>query len=180
MTRHILAIFSVCLISTSLGCDAQDAPAANAEAKPAEDPIAIEVARIKAEREAKKKAEEEAEKARLDTIDQFATIPEGTKAPKNVEKACAAMAEANDAYMHRLYTGDAITKWEGAKSTQLAMMKANCIKGGSIAIAQCQALGMAAMTEEFKKDLPDLLGRCIEKYKESAAPADGEEKAAQK
>ncbi len=164
MTQRVIVLFSVLMIPSFVACDAQEAPPAAAEQK-ADDPVAVEMARLKAEREAAKKAEEEAETARVAAIEKFASIPADAKAPKNIEKACEAVSAANDAYMKRLYTGEALTKWDGAKTTQLAMQKAGCVKMNSIPVAQCQAAAMGVVTEEYKKELPDLLKRCIEKYR---------------
>ena len=74
------------------------------------------------------------------------------------------MAQANDDFMNRLYEGDAVTRWNEAKGTQLPMTEGQCNKTGSIEVAACQINGMNNAPPELKKALPDILRTCIEKY----------------
>jgi hypothetical protein len=118
------------------------------------------------ERLAKKRAEraaaEEAAKKEQEDILALATLPE--EMPKDLEAACDAAATAQDEFMKKHYEGEALAKWEGAKSSQLQMMKATCAKAQSIEIPACQANAMNNAPAELKKKLPDLLKACIDKF----------------
>ena len=171
--RPILLLLSVLLIPALAACD--EPPPEPAQTEPKVDPIAEAAAKKKAEREAAKKAEEEAEQARLAKIAEIATLPPDAKPPKKLEKACEDVAAANDEFMNKNFEGEAIEKWNAAKGTQMGMMKTNCIKGGNMEVAMCQAHAMRTAPPELKKDLPDLLSACINKYKDGAPAAEGGE-----
>jgi hypothetical protein len=158
------------LLALSPACDSGPSPEElkaqeEAAAKKAaeEKALADGIAKRKADREAKEKAKEDAEKARLAEIDALCVLPE--KMPKNLDKACAEVAAANDRFMLRLYEGEAVTKWNAAKGTQLQMQKATCMKTGSIEAAACQINAMDNTPPEHKKALPDILRACIEKFR---------------
>ena len=124
--------------------------------------IADRIAARKAEDEAKEKAAEEAEAAKQAKLEELCVLPE--KMPKNLDKACKEVAAANDRFMLRLYEGDAVEKWNAAKSTQLAMTTAQCNKFGSLEAAACQINAMDKTEDDMKKALPDLLRTCQEKF----------------
>jgi hypothetical protein len=122
--------------------------------------------KLVAERVAKKRAEREAaEKAAADkvaAIQALAVLPE--KMPKDLKAACEAAAVAQDDFMTRNFEGEGLAKWNEAKGTQLGMVKTNCAKAQSIEIPACQANAMNNAPPDFKKDLPDLLKACIDKF----------------
>ncbi len=169
----IKSLFAVVLLSSygvvAVGCntaeaDAKRAAIAAAVAKKAEEEKALgeQLAARKAAREAEKKKEEEAKAAYAVKVDGLCVLPE--KLPKKLAKACDAVADANDKFMTRMYTGAALEKWEKAKQTQLGMTKAQCTKTGKVEVAACQMNAMNAAQEDMKKALPDIMRRCIEKF----------------
>jgi hypothetical protein len=120
------------------------------------------MARRKAEREAKEKAEKDAEAQLAAQIDALAVLPDPL--PKKLDKVCAERAAAEDEFMNKHYEGEALAKWNTAKGTQLGFAKQGCIKAGKIEIAACQINAMRNAPAELKKNLPDLLKRCIDKF----------------
>jgi chromosome segregation ATPase len=166
-------IFAVILLAgvtpSMAGCNSGEAEAQRAEleaaiAKKKADASKLDeqLAARKAAREAAKKKEDEAKAAYAAKVDALCVLPE--KLPKKMTKACDQVAEANDKFMKRMYTGDALAKWEKAKQMQLGMTKAQCTKTGKIEVAACQMNAMNTAQEDMKKSLPDIMRRCIEKF----------------
>lgn len=164
--RTSVLVLAVTLCSSSLACDSGESkPKANAaaDAKASEDDErkkAVEALRKKREAEAKAKEEEEAKKKAA--IDAALTLPE--KLPKKLDKACKAVGEAHDGFMNRMFEGDTVEKWNQAKGTQIPMTVAQCTKQGSIEVAACQANALNNAPENLKKELPELLRGCIDKF----------------
>lgn len=159
----------LCALTFGLAaCDSEpegptEAEKAAAEKKAKEDKELEErIAARKAKEAEAEKAREDAEKAKAEAVDKLTVLPE--KMPKNLDKACKEVAAANDRFMTRLYTGEAVEKWNQAKGTQLAMTSAQCNKFGSLEAAACQINAMDNATEAEKKALPDLLRACNEKF----------------
>ncbi len=118
---------------------------------------------------AKKKAEEEAAAKKMEAIAALAKLPE--KLPKNLKKACDGVEKASNAFMTRHFEGLDQQKI----SMQTQMMKKRCLSGGSVEVAACQSVAMDGASEEFKKDLPELIKACMKKFgaegeKEGEAP----------
>lgn len=175
LMRTSALVFSVTLCFTLGACDSGDkAPkadaAADAKAKEAEEKKKrVEAKRL--EREAAEKAKVEEAAKRQAAIDALLVLPE--KMPKKLDKACKAASEAEDAFMLRHFDGEAVEKWNGAKSSQLQMAVATCKKLGSIEAAACQVNALETAPPEMKKALPDLKRGCMEKFgkpAEAAAP----------
>lgn len=163
------------IVPALAGCDKkEEAPAKTDEKTAQEKEVEERLAKKRAEREAKEKAAKEAEEKKQAMIAEIAVLPEEGEMPKDIEKACKAVAQANDDFMNRLYEGDAIERWNEAKGTQLPMTEAQCKKSGSIEVAACQVNAMNKAGPELKKALPDLLRACIEKF---GAGAEGGEAA---
>jgi hypothetical protein len=122
--------------------------------------------KIAAERVAKKRADRAAaEQALVDkaaAIQALALLPE--KMPKDLKVACDEAAAAQDAFMMRNFEGEGLAKWNEAKGTQLGMVKSSCVEAQSIEVPACQANAMNTAPPEFKKDLPELLKACIDKF----------------
>ena len=135
--------------------------------------VEARLAKKRADREAAKKAEEDAETAKQAKLEEICVLPE--EMPKDLEKACDAVGVAMDGFMLRLFEGDAVTRWNEAKGTQLGMAKKDCLAKASIENAACQANAMNLATVEIKKALPDLQLKCVEKFvtAEPAAPPAG-------
>ncbi len=171
LMRTSALIFSVTLCFSLGACDSGNSapkpnPAADAKAKEADEKKKrVEAKRL--EREAKAKAEKEEAAKHQAAIDALLVLPE--KMPKKLDKACKAASEAQDAFMLRHYDGDAVEKWNAAKSSQLQMAVATCTKLGSIESAACQANALATAPTELKKALPDILRGCMEKFGKPAA-----------
>ncbi|KIG19330.1 hypothetical protein DB30_03886 [Enhygromyxa salina] len=122
-----------------------------------------------AAKKAERAAEEKAVADKAAAIKALATLPE--ELPKDIETACAGVATAQDEFMQKHYDGEGLTRWNEAKEMQLGMVKTGCVKAGSIEIAACQIVAMGAAPADYKKDLPDILGACIETYGAGAGDA---------
>jgi len=155
----------------ALGCDnkARNEEIANVEKKDAEDP---ELEKAMAERKAKREAEEKAKlaaaEAKRTAIDKIAVAP--AKLPKKMEDACNAVAEAQDRFMQRMFTGEVLEKWTAAKDTQLPMTIVQCVSAGSLEVAGCQVSALDAAPPELKEDLSEILKVCIDKYGPKGPP----------
>lgn len=165
--------FSLVLVSMLLACggnaEAEAKKAAEAKAAAEEKKKMDEaLAKRKAEREAKAQAEEDAKKKVEEAIAKVAVLPE--KMPKDLVKACDAVAEAQDEFMKRHYKDEALKKWEAGKGTQLPMTKVQCTQSDSIEVAACQKNALDTAPTELRKKLPDLLRVCIEKFGKKGAP----------
>lgn len=166
LMRNSALVFSVTLCFTLVACDSGNTapkadPAAEARAKEAEDKKKrVEAKRL--EREAGVKEKADAEAKHKEAIAAMLVLPE--KMPKKLGKACKAASDAQDAFMLRHYEGEAVEKWNAAKSTQLQKAVAECTKVGNIEVAACQANALTIAPTELKKALPDLLRGCIEKF----------------
>lgn len=156
--RALLCSFLLCT-----GLAACDKPEEKKDDKKAEP---TEADKEVAERLAKKRADREAaEKALVDkaaAIQALAVLPETM--PKDLAAACDAAAKAQDEFMMRNFEGEGLAKWNEAKGTQLGLVKTSCAKGQSIEIPACQANAMNNAPPEMKKDLPDLLKACMDKF----------------
>jgi len=130
------------------------------------------LAERKAKREAEAKAKKDAEEAELAAIAALAVLP--AEMPKKLEKACDARAQAEDDFMAKHYDGEALEKWNSAKSSQLGFAKQGCIKAGSLEVPACQIEAMKNAPDEMRKKLPDLLRACMDKFgggaEDAAAP----------
>ncbi len=162
----LLSLLLLAFAVSAPACDNSEADAKAAEEakkkadeKKAEDDA---LAKRKADREAKAKAKKDAEEAQQKAIDELCVLPE--KLPKKLDKACEAAFEAQDGFMQRHYEGEALAKWNGAKSGQKQSSVAMCQKAGSIEAAACQTEALNNAPEELKKQLPDLLRTCMEKF----------------
>ena len=172
-TRRVMKIGLLSVVCAGVGvagCGPSEAELAAAKAaadkkKAEEAAMEARLAEKRAEREAAKKAKEAEEKAYAEKVDKLCVVPE--KLPKDLKKACDVVAQENDAFMTRMYTGEALERWQKAKQMQLGMTTAQCNKTGSVKVAACQATAMRNAGEDLKKGLPDLMRRCIEKYKDA-------------
>lgn len=153
----------------AVGCNSAEADARRAAIEAAvakkaneETTLAEQLAVRKAAREAEKKVEDDVKAAYDMKVDKLCELPENL--PTKIVKACDQVANANDEFMKRMYTGDALEKWEKAKQMQLGMTKAQCTKAGKVEVAACQMNAMNLAQEDMKKALPDIMRRCIEKF----------------
>jgi hypothetical protein len=182
---HAFALLATLCLPFTIACDDSaeksggDAKVDEAAKKKADEKKKTDeaLAKRKADREAKKQAEKEAEEKKAAAIDAVCILPE--KLPKKLDKACAAVAKANDEFMLKMYKDkpDVLEKWNSGKKMQLDMTTANCKKTGSIEIAACQANGLMIAGEGLTgKELPDILRRCSEKFAKKDGDAEGDSK----
>jgi hypothetical protein len=166
MSKVFLSSLLICALVPA--CDKTDAKKDDkkTDEKSETDKIAEErVAAKRAEREAEAKALED----KANAIKALAELP--AEMPKDLEAACSGVADAQDAFMQKHYDGEGLKRWEEAKGTQMGLLKTGCVKAGSIEIAACQANAMTNAPGDYKKDLPDILKACIDKFaKAEAAP----------
>lgn len=164
----ILSSLLVCALLPA--CDTKDDAkkddkAAGSEKSEADKEVEARLAAKRAAREAEAKAAED----KIAAIKALAVLP--AEMPKDLEAACSGVADAQDAFMQKHYDGEGLQRWNEAKGTQMGMLKTGCVKAGSIEIAACQISAMTNAPVEFKKDLPDVLKACIDKF--GAAPQPG-------
>lgn len=170
MLRHLVSSLSLSLVVCSFAaaaCDSGPTPSELEAKKAAEDKTKAEddaLAKRKADREAKDKAEQDAIDALAAQIDALAVLPE--ELPKKIGDACAARAQAEDDFMSKHFDGEALAKWNAAKGTQLGFAKQNCEKVGKIEVPACQVNALNNAPAELRKNLPDLLKACIDKFKD--------------
>lgn len=155
-SKVILSLVLLC------ACDKQEAAKQDdkaAEEKSAEDKALEErLAAKRAAREAEAKAAED----KVNAIKALAVLPETM--PKDLKAACKGVAQAQDEFMQKHYEGEGLQRWNEAKGTQMGMLETGCIKSGNLEVAACQINAMNSAPAEFKKDLPDVLKACIDKF----------------
>lgn len=121
------------------------------------------IARRRAEREAKAKAEKDAEDARVAAVDKITVLP--AKLPKDLKKACDAVAEAQLKFFEKMYEGPELEKLKAAQGTQRPMTISQCTSTGSIQAAACQANALTtAEGPELKASISDIMRVCLEKF----------------
>lgn len=138
----------------------EPAPTKAEEPKKAEDDP---IARRRAEREAKAKAEKDAEDARLAAVDKLTVLP--AKLPKDIKKACDAVADAQLKFFETMYTGPELEKLKAAQGTQRPMTLSQCTSTGSIQAAACQANALTTAEDPaLKASISDIMRVCLEKF----------------
>lgn len=140
-----------------------------AQQKASVDDEALEARRK--EREAKEAAEKRAADERNALLERITELP--AKLPRDVKKACQAVADANVAFMERAMADDeaALAKWQELKATQIQMTTQQCTREGSVEVAACQAAALEKAPPDFKKDIPLIFMRCKDKFGAGAAKA---------
>ncbi len=162
--RPLLLALAVPTVLASLACDSSSAPA---KTDPAEDAKAKEDAETKArlekrkqEREAKAAAEEQAKKDLAAEIERVTVIPEGTKLPKKPEQACDGVVEAQRGFMKKYHP----TVEEAAVTTQVGLIRKQCMDMKDIKVATCQKFALDATTDQLKGAINEYLPACMTKY----------------
>lgn len=164
ITTALLITATLC--TPAIACDGgggekKPDPAADARAKEeAEKEARIEERKKKREADAKAKEDEAAKKQAA--IDALLVLPE--KMPKKLDKACKAVGEAQDAFMNRLFEGEAVEKWNTRKAKMLQTTVSMCNSQASLEVAACQQNALTNAPPELKKSLPDFLRGCIDKF----------------
>lgn len=166
--------FSLCVAVGGSGCDSSEgkkaADEAAAKKKKEEEESEKRIAERRKKREAEQAEKDKAVQELQAKVDAVCVLPE--ELPKKVDKACEAVAEAQDGFMQRLY-GDkpeTIEKWNNAKGTQVPLTVTQCKKAGSLEVAACQKHGLDNAGPELKKEIPNIFRTCIDKF---GAPAEG-------
>ncbi|MEM6997120.1 MAG: hypothetical protein AAF721_41835 [Myxococcota bacterium] len=164
----LLLSFSVACDSSAKSESAADKKAAAAKAE--EEETAKRIAARKEKRLAEEKAKQDAIDAKQAKVDAVCVLPE--QVPKKLDKACAAVSDAHDAFMLRLYADkpEVIEKWNGGKKMQLDLTVGQCKKTGSLEVAACQANALTNATAEIKKEIPAIFKTCIDKFGSPPAP----------
>jgi hypothetical protein len=157
-----LALALPLLLTTA--CDSASAPAKadpEVEAKAKEDADQKErIAKRKADREAKAAADEQGKKDLAAAIEKVSVIPEGAKLPKKIEQACDAVAEAQRGFMKKFHPDTP----EEALSTQIGLIRKQCIEMKDIKVATCQKYALEATTDQLKGAINEYLPACMTKY----------------
>ncbi|MBC8073372.1 MAG: hypothetical protein IAG13_33945 [Deltaproteobacteria bacterium] len=155
-----LALFAL----LSFACDSTPAPAKAdpaVEAKAKEDAEAkARLEKRKADREAKAAAEEQGKKDVAAAIEKVSVIPEGTKLPKKIDEACDGVAEAQRGFMKKFHPDTP----EEALSTQIGLIKKQCMEMKDIKVATCQKFALQATTDQLKGAINEYLPACMAKY----------------
>lgn len=163
-SRPILGLRALlCSVALCTGLAACDKPEEKKDDKKdepseADKEVAARLAKKRADREAAEKALVEKAAA----IQALAVLPDPM--PKDLAAACDAAATAQDEFMMRNFEGEGLAKWNEAKGTQLGIVKSSCAAAQNIEVPACQANAMNTAPPEFKKDLPDLLKACMDKF----------------
>jgi hypothetical protein len=158
ISKLILSSFLMCALLPACDKKEEKKDDKKEEKSEADKELEERLAKKRAEREAEEKAKQD----KANAIKALAALPE--EMPKDLTAACEAVATAQDEFMKRNFEGEGLKRWEEAKGTQLGMAKTGCVKKGSVEIAACQVVAMNNAPPEFKKDLPDILAACIEKF----------------
>lgn len=171
MNARTLALAASTLVLL-LACDSNKARSeniANVEKKDAADPeMEKAMAERKAKREAEAKAKADAEEAKRAAIAKIAVVP--PKLEKKIEKACDAVAAAQDRFMERLHTGEVIEKWRAAKENALPMTIVQCATVSSLEVAGCQVNALDNAPPELKENVDEILKACADKYGPKGPP----------
>jgi hypothetical protein len=170
-----LALALPATLTLTLACDSGGAepkpdPVAEAKAKEKEESKARTDKRRK-EREEQMAAEEQEKKDIAAKIIEISVIPEGTKLPKKIADACEQVVTAQSGMMKKLYP----QVDDAALTTQLGMLRKQCLEANDIEMAMCQKFALDATTEQLKSMINEYLPACMAKYGEGAAaqPAPG-------
>jgi hypothetical protein len=152
-----------CPLVLAAGCDSQAAPkpdpAVEEKAKQDAD-VEARIAKRKAEREAKEvAAKKEAEDIKV-KIEEVTVIPEGTKMPKKIADACEQVVTAQSGFMKKFHP----QVEDAALTTQLGLLRKQCLEMGDVKVVMCQKFALEATTELLAKSINEYLPVCMKKY----------------
>lgn len=168
MKRHAWIVAVVLLA----GCDNSKRSEAIASVdKPADaDAEKREAEARKAKRVADEKAKADAAEKIREQIAAIAVAPE--KLPKQaLAEACQAVTDAQDRFVKRLQSGEALAAWEAGRDDELAMAMVACVSADSVSVAACQVAGLDAAGPELAAHKQDILDHCIARYAKPRAGA---------
>jgi hypothetical protein len=152
------------------GCDTATTPKVDpaVEDKAKEDAEAkARIEKRKQEREAKELAAKKEKEDIAAKIEQITVVPEGTKMPKKTADACEQVVNAQRGFMKKFHGQIE----EAALTTQLGLLRKQCVEMGDIKVAMCQKFALEATDELLKTSINEYLPTCLKKYgKGGAAP----------
>jgi hypothetical protein len=145
-------------------CDSAPATAAadpKADAKAKEDEEAkARIEKRRLEREAKAAAEAKQVEDIKAEIQKVTAIPEGTKIPKKPAEACEMVVNAQRGFMKKFHG----QVEEAALTTQLGLLRKQCLEMNDVKVAMCQKFALEATNELLQKSINEYLPVCMEKY----------------
>jgi hypothetical protein len=153
----------LCPLLAAAGCDSAAAPKVDpaVETKAKEDADAkARIEKRKQEREAKEAAavkEKEDIKVKLEEV---TVIPEGAKMPKKLADACEQVVQAQSGFMKKFHP----QVQEDALTTQLGMLRKQCLELTEVKVVMCQKYALEATTELLAKSINEYLPICMNKY----------------
>jgi hypothetical protein len=135
-------------------------------------PDAERLAERRKQREAEAAAQREAEAAKTAALDAACALP--ASVPKDLDKACAGVGEAWDAFMQRRYADDpeVIAKWNESRTGQLPFALTQCKKFGSIEVAACQSNALANLPLDVQAEAPEVMAHCAQKCGKELPPTE--------
>lgn len=114
----------------------------------------------KQEREAKEAADKKAAEDIAAKIQQVTVIPDGTKVPKKISEACEQVVAAQTGFMKKFHPQIE----DAALTTQLGLLRKQCIDMNKPKVALCQKLALDATDELLQKSVNEYLPACLAKY----------------
>jgi hypothetical protein len=169
MLRRAVTIAAVTItVAMTAGCGGEEKPSKKQEAIEGAFARVFEgQEKLKAQEEGmdklKEKAAAEAEEAREDAYGKAIALP--AELPPTLDKACAEMSAAYDAFMQSKLADTALARWQATKEVDLAKGVDHCKKTGSIEVAACQAHALRnPPPTATDKSGRDLLLRCEGKF----------------
>ena len=153
----------LCPLVWASACDA----GAPAKADPAVEDKAKEEAETKArmekrrqDREAKEAAGKKQEEDIKVELEKVTVIPEGTKMPKKIADACEQVVKAQSGFMKKFHP----QVEEAALTTQLGLLRKQCLEMADVKVVMCQKFALEATTELLAKSINEYLPICMRKY----------------
>jgi hypothetical protein len=137
-------------------------PAAEAKAKE-EAELEARLAKRKQDREAKEAAAKKEQEDIVARIQEVTVIPEGTKIPKKPAEACEQVVAAQTGFMKKFHPQIE----EAALTTQLGMLRKQCLEMGNAKVAICQKFALEATDELLQKSINEYLPACMAKYEKA-------------
>lgn len=141
-----------------------DPAVAEAQKEDAEAKARIE--KRKQERLAKEEADKKEKEDIAANIEKVSTIPEGTKIPKKVADACEQVVGSQRSFMKKFHPQIE----EAALTTQLGLLRKQCVEMNDPKVAMCQKFALDATTDQLKGSINEYLPTCLKKYGEAKAP----------
>lgn len=157
----------VCQV-VAAGCDSSasaPAPDPKVEEKAKEDAEAkARMEKRRQEREAKEEAKKKEQSDIAAKIEEVTVIPEGTKMPKKIAEACELVVKAQTGFMKKFHP----QVEDAALTTQLGLLRKQCVEMGDIKVTMCQKFALEATTDLLKTAINEYLPTCLKKYGKGA------------